>query len=176
MDLSEFFVNVLTRNVQQVQNALEGMTEADLRKTPDLAKVNPAGWLVWHQSRFADKVLSTMGETTQAWVEGNWSEKFPGVPSDPKKTGLDDTMEQVMGVNFNKEALAGYLDAVFEKAKAVASGFTPADFDREIPHPIHPERPNRKIGDMFAGIATDFVQHSGQVCYLRGYVTGPGWR
>ncbi len=176
MELSEFFVDVMARNVEQVQKALEGMTEADLRVTPDPEKVNPAGWLVWHQSRFADMTFSTVGETTQAWVEGNWSEKFPGTPPDPQKTGLDDTMAQVMAVNFSKEALTGYLDAVFEKAKAVASGLTPEDFDREMPSPVHPERPPRKLGYIFAGCVTDFVHHSGQVCYLRGFVTGPGWR
>ena len=48
MELSEFFVNVMAHNVKQVKDALEGMTEADLRKTPDPEKVNPAGWLVWH--------------------------------------------------------------------------------------------------------------------------------
>ena len=176
MESSEFFVNVLTRNVKQVQKALEGMTDADLRITPDKGNANPAGWLVWHQARFADMVLSTIGGTTQAWVEGNWSEKFPGVPSAPKKTGLGDTMEQVMGMSFTKEALTGYLDAALGKAKAVASGLTPADFDQEIAHPFHPERPNSKIGDMLAAIATDFVQHSGQVCYLRGLAIGPGWR
>ncbi len=175
MELSEFFVNVLTRNVQQVQKALEGMTDADLRMTPDQVKANPAGWLVWHQARFADKVLSTVGETTQAWVEGNWSVKFPGgVPSDLEKTGLGDAMEQVMGMSFTKEALTGYLDAVLGKAKAVASALTPADFGREIPHPIRDGK--IKIGDMLAIVTIDFVQHSGQVCYLRGYVTGPGWR
>ena len=174
MDSPAFLVNVLTRNVQQVQKALEGMSDADLRMTPDQVKANPAGWLVWHQARFADMVLSHVGGKAQAWAEGNWGAKFPGVPSDPKKTGLGDTMEQVMAQNFPKAALSGYLSAVLEKAKSVLSGLAAADFDKEITHPLRNEK--IKIGDLLAGMATDFVQHSGQVCYLRGYVTGPGWR
>src|SRR3990172_3934028 len=175
MESPAFVLNVLTRNVQQVQKALEGLSDADLRMTPDQVKANPAGWLVWHQARFADLVLSHAGGKTQAWAEGNWSVKFPGAPADPKKTGLGDTMEQVMAMNFPKAALSGYLDAVLEKAKSVASGLTSADFGREISHPI---RTNEKVkmGDLLAGMTTDFVQHSGQVCYLRGYITGPGWR
>ena len=174
MESPAFVLNVLTRNVQQVQKALEGMNDADLRMTPDVVKANPAGWLLWHQTRFADMVLSHIGGKTQAWTEGRWPEKFPGVPADPKKTGLGDTMEQVMAMNFSKEALSGYLNAVLDKAKSVLSGLGSTDFDREIQHPLRNEK--IKIGDMLAAMTTDFVQHSGQVCYLRGYVTGPGWR
>jgi len=174
MESPAFVLNVLTRNVQQVQKALEGMKDADLRITPDAVKANPAGWLVWHQSRFADMVLSHIGGKAQAWAEGQWAGKFPGVPSDLKKTGLGDTMEQVMAMNFPKEALSGYLNAVLEKAKSVLSGLASADFGREIQHPLRAEK--IKIGDLLAAMTTDFIQHSGQVCYLRGYVTGPGWR
>ncbi|MBI1725324.1 MAG: DinB family protein [Candidatus Tectomicrobia bacterium] len=175
MESPAFLVNVLTRNVQQVQKALDGMDERGLRAAPDIQRTNPAGWLVWHQARFADLVLSHAGGKTQAWAEGNWSAKFPGVPPDPKKTGLGDTMDQVMALNFPKAALSGYLDAVLEKARSVLSGLAPADFDREIGHPIRSNE-KIKIGDLLAAMTTDFVQHSGQVCYLRGYLTGPGWR
>jgi uncharacterized damage-inducible protein DinB len=84
-------------------------------------------------------------------------------------------MEQVMALDFPKAALSGYLDAVLEKARSVASGLTSADLDREIAHPIRTDEKMR-IGDILAAMTTDFVQHSGQVCYLRGYLTGPGWR
>lgn len=173
MESPVFLMNVLTRNFLQVQKALEGMADADLRMTPDKVKVNPAGWLVWHQARFVDRVLSHIGGKTQAWVEGNWGAKFPGVPSAPEKTGRLDTMEEVMGMSFTIEALTGYLDAVLEKAKGVASTLTSDDFDREIQNPIRDGK--IKIGDMLSIVTTDFIQHSGQVCSLRGYVSGPGW-
>ena len=174
MESPAFVLNVLTRNVQQVEKALEGMQDRDLRVAPDL-RTNPPGWLLWHQARFADMVLSHIGGAAQAWTEGNWSAKFPGAPADPKRTGLGDSMEQVRAMNFAKEPLLGYLHAVLEKAKGVLSGLTAADFSREIGHPVRTGE-KIKIGDFLAAMTTDFVQHSGQVCYLRGYITGPGWR
>ncbi|MBT3349901.1 MAG: DinB family protein [Nitrospinaceae bacterium] len=173
MESPVFFMNVLARNALQVQKALVGMTEEDLRMTPNQENVNPAGWLVWHQTRFVDTVFSHIGGKTQAWVEGNWSEKFPGTPPEPEKTGRLDTMAQVMGMTFTSEALTAYLDAALERAKDVASGLTSADFDREIENPVRDGK--IKLGDMLAIVTTDFLHHSGQVCLLRGYITGPGW-
>src|SRR5215510_10935328 len=34
---------------------------------------------------------------------------------------------------------------------------------------------SRKVGDLLGIVMIDHFQHSGQIAYLRGYLTGKGW-
>ena len=64
------------------------------------------------------------------------------------------------------------LAAVREKTLAGLKTLSPADLDRELPAP---GGGTRKAGDFLGMIMIDHFHHSGQVCYLRGYLTGKGW-
>jgi hypothetical protein len=68
--------------------------------------------------------------------------------------------------------LLGYLDAVREKSLAVLKSLSAEDLDREVPAP---GGGTRKIGDFLGTIMVDNFHHSGQIAYLRGYLTGKGW-
>jgi hypothetical protein len=58
--------------------ALQGLSDADLLKRPS-DQCNPIGWLLWHQTRTEDAILSLIGSLLQAWVADKWHEKF-GMP------------------------------------------------------------------------------------------------
>jgi hypothetical protein len=68
--------------------------------------------------------------------------------------------------------LKGYAAAVREKTLASLKALKPADLDCELPAP---GGGTRKAGDFLGILMLDHFHHSGQVCYLRGYLTGKGW-
>src|SRR5215470_2676290 len=126
MDLQTVVANILTLNTNTfVHPALQGLSDADLLKRPS-DQCNPIGWLLWHQSRVEDAILSHISGRPQAWVAGTWHEHF----------GM------------------------------------PADLERELPFPAGG---TRKVGDFLGILMIDQFHHSGQIAYLRGYVTGKGW-
>ena len=83
------------------------------------------------------------------------------------------SLEKVASLTFNKETLLGYAGAVREKTLAALKGFNPADLDKEVPYPAGGG--SIKIGTLLGRFSIDNFQHSGQVCYLRGYYKGFGW-
>ena len=68
--------------------------------------------------------------------------------------------------------LQSYAEAVREKSLAVLKGLSPADLEREVPAP---GGGTRKVGDYLGILMIDHFHHSGQIAYLRGYLTGKGW-
>lgn len=171
MDLQTVVANVITLNTNNfVKPALEGLSDADLTKRPT-DQCNPIGWLLWHQTRVEDAILSNVSGKPQAWIEGKWHEKF-GMPANPGDTGAGQSLEQVAAFKPSKATLLGYLDAVREKSLAILKSLSAADLDRELPAP---GGGTRKVGDFLGIIMIDNFHHSGQIAYLRGYLTGKGW-
>ena len=67
MDLQTIVANVLTLNTDTfVHPALQGLSDADLVKRPS-DQCNPIGWLLWHQTRVEDAILSHISVLPQAW-------------------------------------------------------------------------------------------------------------
>jgi uncharacterized damage-inducible protein DinB len=171
MDLQTVVANALTLNTQNfVLPALEGLSDADLLKRPS-DQCNPIGWTLWHQTRVEDAILSNLGGKPQAWIEGGWHDKF-GMPAEPGNVGVGHTLEQVMALKPTIETLKGYAAAVREKTLETLKSLTPADLDRELPAP---GGGTRKGGDFLGILMIDHFHHSGQIAYLRGYLTGKGW-
>ncbi len=69
MDATAVIGKTLEYNADFVQKALDGLSEADLMKRPS-DHSNPIGWLVWHQSRGEDMVLSSVTGEEQVWSDG----------------------------------------------------------------------------------------------------------
>jgi hypothetical protein len=69
-------------------------------------------------------------------------------------------------------ALHGYAATVRDKTLAILHSLTPADLERELPFPAGG---TRKVGDFLGILLIDQCHHSGQIAYMRGYVTGQGW-
>ena len=171
MDLQAVVASVLTINTDNfVHPALQGLTDADLFKRPS-DQCKPIGWLLWHQTRVEDVILSHISGMPQAWVAGTWHEQF-GMPAEPHDFGAGHSLEQVMVLKPTIAALQGYAAAVREKTLAVLKTLTPADLEGEIPSPAGG---TQKAGEFLGILLIDQFHHSGQIAYLRGYLTGKGW-
>ena len=171
MDVQTVVANTLTLNTDNfVIPALQGLSDADLLKRPS-DQCNPMGWLLWHQTRTEDAILSLIGGRPQTWVADNWHEKF-GMPADPHDIGAGYSLEQVMALQPTIAALQGYAAAVREKTLTVLKTLTPADLERDYPHPAGGTRTG---GDFLGILLIDQFHHSGQIAYVRGYLTGKGW-
>ena len=171
MDLQTVVANTLTFNTNTfVHPALQGLSDADLVKRPS-DQCNPIGWLLWHQTRVEDAILSHISGLPQAWVTGTWYEQF-GMPAEPQDYGAGYSLEQVMALQPTIAPLQGYAAAVREKTLTVLPTLTPADLERELPFPAGG---TRKVGDFLGILLIDQFHHSGQIAYLRGYLTGKGW-
>lgn len=170
MDLQTIIANALTLNTENfVKGALNGLSDDDLAKQPN-DQCNSIGWTLWHQTRVEDGILSNLTGKPQAWTEGKWHEKF-GMDANAG-LGMGDSMETVAAFKPTKDALLGYVDAVREKTLAGLKELNPADLDRDFPTP---DGGTRKGGDWLGILMIDHFHHSGQIAYIRGYLTGKGW-
>jgi uncharacterized damage-inducible protein DinB len=170
MDAAQMVSKLLSMNGDLINMAIEPLSDEDLLKQPN-DQSNPTGWLLWHQSRAEDTLISILSGKPQIWEDKQWPEKF-GLEPDPMNGGRGHTLEQVVALKPTKEALQSYAAAVREKSLASLSRITPADLDKEIEIP---GQETRTAGDYLAILATDYIHHCGQVCYLRGYLKGWGW-
>ena len=170
MDAPEMVANALTRNAGFIDKALSEFSDDDIQKRPS-ESCNPIGWTLWHQFRVEDNIISTISNSTQTWVEGGWHSKF-GMDADPSKIGIGDSMDQVVALKPTVENLKGYAGAVREKTLSTLKTLNPSDLDRELPLP---DGTMRKVGDFLGILMIDHFHHSGQVCYLGGYVSGSRW-
>ena len=92
MDVQTVVANALTLNTDNfVKPALQGLSDADITKRPT-DQCNSIGWLLWHQTRVEDAILSNVSGRPQAWIEGKWHEKF-GMPANTG-VGAGDTLDR----------------------------------------------------------------------------------
>jgi hypothetical protein len=171
MDLQTVVANTLTINTDNfIHPALQGLSDADLLKRPN-DQCNPIGWLLWHQTRVEDAILSLISGMPQAWVAGKWHAKFD-MPANPQDYGAGYSLEQVMALRPTIATLQGYAAAVRENTLAVLKTLPAADLERELPSPAGG---TQTVGGFLGILLIDQFHHSGQIAYLRGYLTGKGW-
>ena len=84
-----------------------------------------------------------------------------------------------IGAGWNREEMenhgASYAHRwaiVREKTLACLQSITPAELERELEAP---GGATRTAGASLGVLLLDHFHHSGQVCYLRGFITGKGW-
>lgn len=171
MDTQTIIANALTLNTENfVKGALKDLSDEDLTTQPN-AQCNPIGWTLWHQTRVEDGIISAISGKPQIWQTGNWAEKFGMDPGNDDR-GIGHSMEQVAAFKASKDDLLGYADAVREQTLSTLQQMTPDDLDRDLPAP---GGTTRKAGDYLGILMLDHFHHSGQIAYLRGYLTGKGW-
>ncbi len=153
-----------------VRRALEGLEDADLMKRPS-DQENTIAWLIRHKTRVEDIAVADASGSEQLWISEKWHEKFDMEPN-PKQMGFGDSLEAVMRLECTKETLLGYADAVRAKTSSVLETLSSEDLDKEISATMGQ---TIKIGDYLGRVAADNIQHGGQICYLRGFITGFGW-
>ena len=169
VDLNVFIVSQCEAAYRWVEGATNGLTEEQLyfQPTPD---TNSIAWLIWHLSRWRDRVSAIVAGEPQVWVSDGWDQRFD---IDSERTGLGDTPEQVAAFRVSREVLLGYAEAAHRVIVERVSRLTPQQFEEPVEYIAGETRPAwRALGS----VVGDSAQHVGQINYLRGMITGYGWR
>lgn len=169
IDLNGFIQAVLEASYQWLTRACDGLTQEQLRYQP-AAESNSIGWLVWHSSRVKDQVTATISGEGEVWVAEGWNERFG---MDTEATGAGDSPEQAAAFQIGSELLFGYADSAHGAAIRRISKVTPHQLGQPLRYVLGDTRPTWQA---LRGMLGDAYSHTGQVSYLRGLVTGYGWR
>ena len=169
VDLNRFIVYQLEAQLRTIKQATEDLTDEQLYDQPE-ADANSIAWLMWHLSRWRDSLTAAITGEPQVWVSGGWAEQFGLAEAG---TGLGDTPEQVAAFRVERERLFGYVDAAHRAAIERVTHLTATRLEQPVEHPPGASRP---AWQALAGMCGDSYQHAGQIAYLRGMITGYGWR
>jgi len=169
VDLNQFIIALLEASYRSLKQATDGLTNEQLYYQPT-AETNSIAWLVWHLSRWRDAVSATISGESQVWVRDGWAERY-GMPGE--RTGLGDTPAQVTAFRVERAVLFGYVDAAHQVTVKRVAKLTPTQFVQPMVSHTGERRPAWRA---LAGVCSDSAQHSGQIAYLRGLMSGYGWR
>ena len=151
-----------------MKRAMDGLTDEQLYYKP-AQESNSIGWLVWHLSRGKDEIVSLVSGETEVWVSDGWAQRF-GLSE--AGNGRGDTPEQVSAFRADRDLLLGYADAAHSAALQRVQEATQEQLTREWAGLRGTPRPAWK---WLVLEATDYTEHTGQIAYLRGMLTGLGW-
>ncbi len=171
MDAPEFFIAVLERSQHTLDLAVEKMSAMDLKYRPN-SKANPAQFILWHMSREEDYVISEFEERDQVWIKKGWHKKFRK-SADPEYTGYGFTPEAAGTFEIpNLKTLMAYKSAVRKETVRFFLACTDRDFDREMKREV---AGSKAMGHQLTLLASEIIQHTGQIAYLRGILSQFGW-
>jgi hypothetical protein len=169
MDLNQFIIALCESPHRWIKQATEGLTDEQLfyQPTPD---TNSIAWLVWHLSRWRDKVSASIVGEPQVWTSQGWDQRFnmPG-----ERTGLGDTLEQVAAFRVDRDSLLAYANAAHDALVQRVSRLTPEQFEKPVEYL---PGSSRSAWRALVSVMGDSSEHTGQINYLRGMLTGHGWR
>jgi hypothetical protein len=169
VDLNRFIVQQLEAQYRTIKLATDDLTDEQLYYQPT-ADTNSIGWLMWHLSRWRDSLSAAMTGVSQVWASDGWAARFK---LSEVGTGLGDTPEQVAAFRVERDILFGYVDAAHRATIERVTHLTTIRFEQPVEHPPGTSRP---AWQALAGMCGDSYQHAGQIAYLRGMITGYGWR
>ena len=169
IDINGFIGAVFESSYGNIKNGCDGLTEEQLHYRPTQDS-NPIVWLVWHLSRVKDQVTATISGEGEVWVTEGWNERF-GMPADA--TGAGDSPEQVGALQVNSDLLFGYADAAHRVTLQRLAKITQEQLEQPMVYVLGDTRPTWQA---IRGMLGDSYQHTGHITYLRGMITGKGWR
>ena len=172
MDVGTLIRTVMEENRPMVERALEGLTQEDLDRRPS-QECNSVGWLTWHMSRVHDRIISQAMGTEHIWVTEGWHARF-GMEPDSSNRGSGATLEDI--ANFRApsvEILKGYWDAVEKRSKQYMDSIRGEKWDEIVPS-LSGRQTMEKAWYLIL-IANEVIAHSGQIAYVRGWLSGIGW-
>lgn len=169
VDLNQFLVLQLESQHRTIKLSTDDLTDAQLYHQPTVDS-NSIAWLMWHLSRWRDSVSAVVAGVPQVWVSGGWAVRF-GLPE--AGTGLGDAPAQAAAFRVERRLLVGYVEAAHGETVARVARFTRAQFEQPI---VSLSGDSRPAWQALAGMSGDSYQHAGQIAYLRGMITGHGWR
>ena len=170
IDVRRFAVELLESAHRALTRAVDGLTDEQVFTQPS-PDTNSIGWLAWHLSRWKDRFPARVSGTPEVWVSEGWAERFG---MDAEATGLGDTPEQVAAFRPDRALLFDYVDAAHRATVERVAALT--DEQLEQPYQYMPSQEPRPVWRGLTGVVMDFAQHTGQIAYLRGLITGFGWR
>jgi hypothetical protein len=171
MTAADLIAKTLELNGNLVNMALDGLTDEDLTKQPS-PDSNPILWLFWHKTRTEDALMARFSGKPQVWTEGKWHHRIQA-PGGPEDAGIGNKMEQVRAFRAKKQDLLDYAQAVRKNTLVVLPAIPPSALDKPVKD--SPVPAIQREGDYLAILLTDYSHHAGQICYLRGWLTGRGW-
>ena len=169
VSLNQFVIALCESPNRWIQQATDGLTDEQLHLQPS-PDTNSIAWLIWHLSRWRDKISATIAGEPQVWISGGWAQRFN---IDPDRTGLGDTPEQVAAFRVDRNLLLGYASAAHNAIVERVSSMTADQFGMEIEYQPGSSRPAWRA---LISVMGDSSEHTGQINYLRGWMTGQGWR
>lgn len=169
VDLRQFIIALLEAAYRSLKQATDDLTDEQLYYQPT-PESNSVAWLVWHLSRWRDAISATVSGEPQVWVQEGWAQRY-GMPAD--RTGLGDTPAQVAAFHVERSVLFGYVAAAHQRTVERVSRLTPAQLAQVVVSYAGEQRPAWRA---LAGVCHDSAQHVGQIAYLRGMLSGYGWR
>ena len=169
VDLNVFMAALSEAPYRWVKRTLEELPPEQLyyQPTPD---TNSIAWLIWHLSRWRDKISAAVAGEPEVWVGEGWADRF-GMPAE--RTGLGDTPQQVASFRPDADTLAGYAQAAHQALVQRVSRFTQEQLEAEIEYQPGSRRPAWRA---LVSVVEDSAEHAGQINYLRGMLAGHGWR
>jgi hypothetical protein len=169
IDVNQFIITLLEGAHRSMQQATAGLTDEQLYYQP-APETNSIAWLAWHLSRWRDAISATVSHEAQIWISAGWADRF-GMSD--TRTGLSDTPAQVMAFRVERALLFGYVDAAHQETVKRVARLTPAQLAQAFLSHTGETRPAWRA---LAGVCSDSAQHCGQIAYLRGLMSGYGWR
>ena len=169
VDLKQLIVAQLDAGYGWIERAADGLTDEQLYYQPT-SDSNSIAWLVWHLSRWRDAKGAAISEKPEVWISDGWAERF-GMAGD--RTGLGDTAEQVAAFRADRDDLLGYAGAAHRAIVECVSNLAPEKFEQLVEYTPGNLRP---VWTILIGVVGDSTQHVGQINYLRGMISGLGWR
>ncbi len=169
MDFKDIVAGALQESLDDLRNALDGLTDAERRFQP-APHSNHIDFLVWHLARVEDDWVHRFAQrATTMWQQDGWYRKL-GLPE--KESGFRYTPEQAAALpSFDFGELMEYYAAVRSATLAYLSALKPEQLEL-CPQPER--RPGMTIAQMWGHVIVEASQHTGQVAYLRGVQRGAG--
>lgn len=172
MEWQELIGDAYNRVLQALEQALGGLTEDDLNQQPH-PDCNSMGWLTWHLTRVQDDHIADLMGQEQLWIKDGWYARFKRA-TDPKDIGWGHSSDDVAAFRSpDVDTLLEYHRAALERTKRYIATLSTDDLDRELNEPWYQPLPT--VGVRLVSVASDGLQHVGQVAYLRGLLKGKGW-
>ena len=169
VDLNQFIITLLEGAYRALTQATAGLSDEQLYYQPT-PETNSIAWLLWHLSRWRDASSAGISGEPQVWVSEGWAARYD-MPE--TRTGMGDTPAQVTAFRVERAALFGYVEAAHHATVKRVAALTPAQLQQTI---LSPSGEPRAAWRALAGVCSDSAQHSGQIAYLRGLLSGYGWR
>jgi len=157
------------RTPDLVDNALDGLSEADLTRRVD-PDANTIAWLVWHTARMQDGQITVAeralgrADAEQVWITQGFADRFALGVGD-REVGYGMSSDQVAGIVAPADLLRKYHRAVNDHTVVFVGSLGDTDYGRVVDR--HWDPPVTLLARLVS-VEQDAVQHLGQAAFVRG--------